>query len=316
MRVSLVGRVSRALARLRPHATILLYHRVAREAHDPWRQCVAPEHFVEQMQVLAERAQVVPLASLPEAIGGRRLARPMVALTFDDGYLDNLQTAKPILERYDLPATVFLVSGWLGRSRLFWWDELARLVFEPDALPEKLTLEVGGRRFHWGDVTGARQTLHDRLWRFLQSLVDACQQDALEQVATWARMPRPAADGARPLEPDEALRLAEGGLIEIGAHSETHPPLDQLAPAAQAREIEGSKMALEKLFGRRIDGFSFPYGIRGREAARIVRRAGYVRACNSRPRLLSRRTNPLALPRIVVGDWDGAAFERRLREQF
>ena len=314
MRVPLVGRAFRALARLRPHATILLYHRVAREAHDPWRQCVAPEHFAEQMLVLAERAQVVPLASLPDAIGRRRSARPLVALTFDDGYLDNLQTAKPILDRHGLPATVFLVSGYLGRSRLFWWDELARLVFGPSLLPATLALDIGGRRFHWQRTKGSRQRLHDELWRFLQPLPDACQQAVLEQVAASARVPRPAADGARPLTPDEALEMAEGGLIEVGAHTESHPPLDQLEPEAQAREIEGSKAALEKLFGRRVDSFSFPYGARGRAAARLVRRAGFVRACNSRALRLTKSTNPLALPRIVAGDWDGATFERRLVE--
>ena len=129
MRLPLMGHGARAWARLRPHATILLYHRVARERHDPWGQCVAPERFAAQMALLAEQAEVVPLARLPGAIGRRRPSRPLVAITFDDGYLDNLVTARPILERHGLPATVFLVSGWLGRDRLFWRDELARLVF-------------------------------------------------------------------------------------------------------------------------------------------------------------------------------------------
>ena len=279
MRMPLLGRVSRVLARLRPHATILLYHRVARERHDPWGQCVAPERFAEQMEVLAATAEVVPLASLPDAIGRRRSARPMVALTFDDGYLDNLQSAKPILEHYGLPATVFLVSGWLGRSRLFWWDELTRLVFEPVTLPEKLTLEIAGRRFHWRDRDGTRQTLHDRLWRYPAPLLDACQQDALEQVAyLGARTPRPTADGTRPLEPDEALRLADGGLIEIGAHSET-PSAPRPAragrpgPRNRGQQARHSRSCSDK----RIDGFSFPYGARGREAARN-RASGRLRA--------------------------------------
>ena len=312
----LLRRAGCVLLCMRPHAIILLYHRVARELYDPWGQCVAPEHFAEQMQVLAETAQVVPLGSLPDTIGARRSSRPMVALTFDDGYLDNLQTARPILERYGLPATIFLISGWLGRSRPFWWDELTGLVFEPARLPETLTLEIGGGRCEWQGPDGTRQELHGSLWRFLWLLPDACQQDALERVAAWAGMPRPVADGARPLAPDEALRLADGELIEVGAHTETHRPLDRIQPAEQAREIEGSKAALENLFGRPIEGFSFPHGARGREAARLVRRAGFARACDSTAGVVVRSTDLLALPRVVVGDWDGAGFERRLREEF
>jgi peptidoglycan/xylan/chitin deacetylase (PgdA/CDA1 family) len=314
MHLKLLRRVRRSMTRVLPYATILLYHRVAREGHDPWGLCVTPEYFAEQMQVLAKMAQVVPLRSLPDAIGARRSSRPMVALTFDDGYLDNLQTAKPILERYGLPATVFLISGWLGRARLFWWDELTRLVFEPSSLPGRLSFEIAGDRCEWQAIASTRQALHDGLWRLLQPLADACQQDALEQISAWAGVPRPAADAARPLTPDEALQIAEGGVIEIGAHTETHRPLDRLERRAQAREIEGSKAALEKLFGRRIESFSFPYGARGRTAARLVLQAGFVRACTSKVSSLFRGTNPLALPRIVVGDWDGAAFERRLGE--
>lgn len=312
MRLPLMGHGARAWARLRPHATILLYHRVARERHDPWGQCVAPERFAAQMALLAEQAEVVPLARLPGAIGRRRPSRPLVAITFDDGYLDNLVTARPILERHGLPATVFLVSGWLGRDRLFWWDELARLVFEPPSLPASLALTIGGQAFRWQQADGSRRALHDALWQQLWALPDPLQQEALERLAAWAGGPRPAADEARPLTPDEALRLTDGGLITVGAHTATHPPLDRVAPAAKAHEIGGSKVALERLFGRPVEGFSFPHGARDPEADRLVREAGFTRACDSSPRLVVAGADRLALPRLVVGDWDGATFARQV----
>jgi peptidoglycan/xylan/chitin deacetylase (PgdA/CDA1 family) len=312
MRVPLLGRGARAWSRLRPHATILLYHRIARERHDPWGQCVAPEHFAQQMALLAEEAQVVPLARLPGAIGARRSSRPLVAITFDDGYLDNLVTAKPILERHGLPATVFLASGWLGCQRLFWWDELARLLLEPASLPATLALTIGGQDFRWQATDGSRRTLHDALWHRLWMLSDPRQQEALEQLAAWAGVPRPMANGVRPLTPDEALKLGEGDLITIGAHSETHPPLDRLEPAAKAREIAGSKVALERLFGREVEGFSFPHGAHDAETIRLVREAGFVRACDSTARVVAASDDPLALPRPVVGDWDGDTFARRV----
>jgi peptidoglycan/xylan/chitin deacetylase (PgdA/CDA1 family) len=311
MQLRLAARVGRAWARLRPHATILLYHRVAREAHDPWGQCVAPDRFAEHMALLAEAAEVVPLARLPDAIGRRRPSRPLVAITFDDGYVDNLVAARPILERHGLPATVFLVSGWLGRTRPFWWDELTRLVFEPPSLPAALALTIGREAFRWQNAEGSRRALHDALWQHLWTLPDPIQQEALERLAAWTGVPRPDADEARPLTPDEALQLGEGGLITIGAHTVTHPPLDRLPSAARPAEIGGSKVALERLFGRPVEGFSFPHGARDAEANRLVRAAGFRRAYDSTARVALAGDDRLALPRLVVGDWDRRTFARR-----
>ncbi len=67
-----------------------------------------------------------------------------MAITFDDGYVDVLATALPLLERFDLPATVFLATGWLGSSRRFWWHDLARVVLPARPLPELLELDLGG----------------------------------------------------------------------------------------------------------------------------------------------------------------------------
>ena len=48
-------------------------------------------------------------------------------MTFDDGYRDNVHVAKPLLERFEIPATVFVVSAYVDSDRDFWWDELAEL---------------------------------------------------------------------------------------------------------------------------------------------------------------------------------------------
>ena len=70
-------------------------------------------------------------------------------ITFDDGYADNLHNAKPLLEHYDIPATVFVVSGYVGHEREFWWDELERLLLQPRTLPESLCLYINGSPSQW-----------------------------------------------------------------------------------------------------------------------------------------------------------------------
>ena len=107
---------------------VLAYHRVATPDHDPWALSVTPEHFDEHMAVLRELGRV---DRLDDALGTSKLARcrrrrPTFAITFDDGYVDNLVVAVSILERHDVPATVFIATGMLDQP-WFWWDVLAEL---------------------------------------------------------------------------------------------------------------------------------------------------------------------------------------------
>src|SRR5258707_784388 len=101
--------------RLRGRRVVLLYHRIARIERDPWSLCVTPEHFAEHLDVLRAWRRV-----RLDQIGSGRLS---VAITFDDGYADNLHEAARLLIRSDTPATFFLATGYLGGAREFWWDE-------------------------------------------------------------------------------------------------------------------------------------------------------------------------------------------------
>src|SRR5262245_33946506 len=106
--------VSTAMQRLRRppvRALILLYHRIADLEVDPWGLAVTPEHFADQIAVLAGIAHPVRLDELASSRAQLRTRRPLVAVTFDDGYADNLHAALPILERYDVPATFFVTAG-------------------------------------------------------------------------------------------------------------------------------------------------------------------------------------------------------------
>src|SRR6185295_16005847 len=88
-----------------PTALVLMYHRVAEVSADPFSLCVAPERFSEHMDTLRKVAQPLRLQQLAHHLRSGTLPRRSVVVTFDDGYVDNLQKAKPLLERFDIPAT-------------------------------------------------------------------------------------------------------------------------------------------------------------------------------------------------------------------
>src|SRR5690242_345176 len=105
-------------------ALVLMYHRVVALASDPQLLGVSPGNFAEQLEVLRKTARPIPLAHMVESLRKGQPAQRSVVLTLDDGYADNHVNARPLLERYEVPATVFVTAGHLSSDRELWWDEL------------------------------------------------------------------------------------------------------------------------------------------------------------------------------------------------
>lgn len=280
----------------------MLYHRIAREISDPWSLCVTPEHFVEHLEVL-RRFQCVPLRSVDA--GGIGLgSEPRVAVTFDDGYSDNVRTAAPLLRHYGIPATFFIASGYLDDPGEYWWDEVARLVFGSAELPPALTC---------ADET--RTEIHARLYAELRPLANAGRRRKLDWLAEGCAGTPPPSISRRPMTTADVVRLAAEPIFEVGAHTVTHPLLAALPPEEQRREIQASKYALESATGRPVTSFSYPYGGAGHyapETVDAVRDCGFERACTTAGRPVHRRDGPFQISRRNVTAIGGPAFEQLL----
>jgi peptidoglycan/xylan/chitin deacetylase (PgdA/CDA1 family) len=269
----------------RAEAVILMYHRIDVVERDPWRLAVTPARFAQQLAVIKEVFHPLPLQHLRESIATREIPRAAAVLTFDDGYRDNLTTAKPLLDEHDLPATLFVTTGYLDSERDFWWDELE-------------------------DVCGELGSDSRTEWQRLQRLSRSEREDALD--ALWQQAGRARPTASRTMTSDELLELASE-LFEIGAHTVSHPPLSTLARRAQLEEIGASKDRLEALVERPVTSFSYPHGDYSTITRRAVASAGFTTACTTVGGAVARGCRPLELPRLHVLDWDGDEFERRLR---
>jgi peptidoglycan/xylan/chitin deacetylase (PgdA/CDA1 family) len=311
----------------RERPIILMYHRVARLRHDPWQLAVSPDHFAEQIEALTQIRHVVPLRWLAARIAEGCVPRKVAVVTFDDGYADVLAEAKSVLERYACPATAFLVTGVIGGIHSFWWDELARVVFETPSLPIELEIQIAGLVHRWRTddrLTGSqsdavddvpavtRQQLHDNLWELLRPLEPEPRCEAVTCLCSWAGIEIDADSVHRPLSEEEVRRLVSPGFIDVGAHTVTHPVLPWLNEARQRAEIENSSAACEELIGEPIQTFAYPYGQYDDTTVDCVRDAGFTCACTSRDGTLSTTDDPMALPRFKVDNWKGANFERKL----
>ncbi|TAK50767.1 MAG: hypothetical protein EPO25_18465 [Gammaproteobacteria bacterium] len=308
--------------RVVPHAAVLMYHRVATAAADPWNLCVTPLHFDQQLQALGRFADFVPLGRLRERMVAGGSARPAIALTFDDGYRDNLDVALPILERHAAPATVFLVTDHIQSGTPFWWELLADLALCSLRLPPRGRLAAAQPPFEWSDqalaassgpADPARQRLLAALWNWLVRLTPATRTAALQEFAATIGRDLAPDPAALPLTPAELGRLTASGLVQAGAHTCSHVRLTDLAPAAQLEEIAGSRAACARLTGRLPETFSYPFGELDESARSCVAQAGFTIACSSDPDLAWADGDPLRVPRIGVRDAPGEQLARLLR---
>ncbi|MFA6175409.1 MAG: FkbM family methyltransferase, partial [Phycisphaerae bacterium] len=128
---------------------ILLYHRIADEPMDYQLLCTSPENFESHLKTLSQNYRVIRLAELLDEIKNNRFVPNTIALTFDDGYADNFTNALPLLEKYKIPATIFVTSGMVGSDRLFWWDAMEEIFLKNIQLPDKLRMEDNCGIIEW-----------------------------------------------------------------------------------------------------------------------------------------------------------------------
>ena len=304
-------------ARVLGGALILGYHRVANVSLDQDKACVTPKHFAEQLEVLSKYAYPIRLCELVQQLKEGSLQPRSVAVTFDDGYADNLYQAKPILEKYAIPATIFICTGYAGKE--FWWDELESLVMLSQAELSALCLEARGIRFVWEQSkerpetdVDVRMKFHRALYNFLLTLDVEEQNHAMNTIRTWSGVSSGKAI-ARAMTHDELMQIVDDGLIEIGAHTLHHPMLPQLSIGRQREEIISSKQDLEALLDRRVDGFAYPNGRATDDAKRILREAGFVFACTSLHDVVRPASDLYELTRFWQRDVDGDRFLQGLK---
>jgi peptidoglycan/xylan/chitin deacetylase (PgdA/CDA1 family) len=235
---------------------------------------------------------------------------------------------------------VFVASGYIDGARPFWWDELEALLLRPGRMPPNVAVDVGGETLRWelggdavysnGDMAergrwnllepdgaGPRQALYRELCRRLRPLEHTERERALESLRSVAEPAERHDEPPRPLTGDEVALLADGGgLVEVGAHTVTHPVLSRLPEGRQQEEVAGSKRALEELIGRPVESFAYPYGGPGdvdETTVSVVRRTGFLRACATEGGESRRaRRDPFRVPRLVVRNWSAAELECRL----
>jgi peptidoglycan/xylan/chitin deacetylase (PgdA/CDA1 family) len=305
-------------ARILGGALILAYHRISTAQGVLQEVPVSPENFSEHLHELRKHTYPMSLSRLVQDLRHDSLPEKSIAVTFDDGYADNLYNAKPLLEKYEIPATVFICTGYMGKE--FWWDELERLIACSQTDLDTLHLQIGSKEFKWHPRNTNHESGHAEfrkkfcrsLYHFLLALDPEDQNHAMDTIRSWTAAPPPESSSPRAMSSDEILQLVDSGLVEVGAHTSNHPVLPALSFERQREEIESSKRDLEALLGNRISGFAYPNGKASEYTKRIVQELGFAYGCTSLHNVVRPGNDIYELTRFWQKDVDGDRFGKEL----
>jgi peptidoglycan/xylan/chitin deacetylase (PgdA/CDA1 family) len=317
---------------------ILAYHRICVSKYDPQILAVTPANFEEHLQVIQRLAFPLALSKYTHPFDYRNKIRNGVIITFDDGYDDFYSQVLPLLAKYDIPATVFITSGYIDNTKEFYWDELEHLLFRLITQPLILNIQIKGQihnfeinpihnqrleNFSWNvtrpALSASPQALYKELCARMQPLPEIECINILDQIRTQMGVEQQITISNQVLSSDQIGKLSTNSLVNLGAHTSTHPKLSTLPFELQFNEIRTSKNTLEKIINRKIYSFAYPYGTKtsySKQTPSLVKQAGFVQACSNFEGLAWRFSDPFQLPRFLVRNWDGDALTAKLQKWF
>lgn len=236
---------------------------------------------------------MISLEKFSKYIHSRNLpAQDYIAITFDDGYRDNYTNAFPILEKYKVPVTVFLVTGYIGTNKLFWWDRAARIVKATIGKNPNIDFQEGIYfqkikdilvKISSGDIsnpTEATSLLCSLLKEISEEQKNLILDDLEKKILPLLKddINRP-----YPLTWQEVRQMSEYG-TDFGAHTVTHPILTRIGKEQAEREISHSKAEIERKICKRVFHFSYPNGKKpdfNEQIKQLVKNAGFLSACST-----------------------------------
>jgi peptidoglycan/xylan/chitin deacetylase (PgdA/CDA1 family) len=272
----------------------------------PLHEVPSREWLDGTLRMLGRIYRFVSAEELRDRLSRGRSLRGLCHLTFDDGHRTFFEIARPVLEAWNAPASLFVSPAVLARGANYWFQELSHLRthVDDDALRD--------------DIAATLSCPRDPLAHFsVMSLFLCLPRAVMQQVLDAVRAGR----GVPPLPPqnmtvEQLLEVAAHPLVTVGAHSLEHPVLANETAARSAAEIAGSVEGLSAVLSRPITTFAYPNGIPGldfssREQS-ALRRAGITMAFSTQPDFVRATSDRLAIPRGGCPDRHGEPAARAM----
>jgi peptidoglycan/xylan/chitin deacetylase (PgdA/CDA1 family) len=286
-----------------PKFVILCYHGIG-ESGNPL--CAAPtrELFETQMCFLRDNYRVVSIEEACRELCSGAKSEPGVAITFDDGYRSAYTVAFPILQKYRLPATVYLTIESVETGQVAWYDRVfLAMAVAPSG---ELKLNLQGPWLFQLNSPEDRLRAALEVVAFLRTLPNLQRRECCALLENKIGLPQNKLS-SRVLTWDEIRTMHQAG-VAFGSHTLTHPVVSQLAPQELEQELGASKRLLEKILGIPVLDFAFPFGKASdcsTAALNMLARCGYRSAATTVPGANTPQVNLFELRRLQVS-FDGS----------
>ena len=282
---------------------VLLYHRVFKPTIDSQLLSVYPENFEQHLIFLKENYELISTQTLKERIITKNLTNRSVCLTFDDGYFDNFSEALPILEKYQIPATIFVCTGNIGTENEFWWDML-----------ENLLLSNKEKYLTWNALSDVRDEVLDRYLNLQEGLKTLNVHDrmAIFQQFGYNQEPR---KNYRSLNSEELKKLESSPLITLGSHTQNHYSLGKIEFATAQEEICTSTREIRNHTTSRHLPFSYPFGGSSdcrEDLEEVFANEGIDAVFLNQFGIANHDTNIREIPRVLVRNLNQSEFKTHL----
>lgn len=288
---------------------VCMYHSITEKAvrdWGPWKYAVTPAEFQDQIGWLTRNTTVVSIDDLVTYLSGNgSLPKNAAVITFDDGYQDYVEQAVPVLEEFDVPATVYVSTQLMADQVAPYEFSLAETLHQL----ETVEIEFDGESMEY-DLSGEDDTkrAYSELRRLVKSAAVDTRRSLIEQIG-------PAdVDEYNIVTPEMVEQLGTNPLVTVGSHGHEHRPLGELSNEFVKTNIERSTQILSDIVGKSIDHFSFSYGSTSPFALRTVERLGYRSGVTTESRPVKPRdwNQCYSIPRIDMSRYtDATALEQQ-----
>jgi peptidoglycan/xylan/chitin deacetylase (PgdA/CDA1 family) len=270
--------------RLKRLVTILCYHRVL--PVDDLRSfpfdidvlSATPREFEWQMQFLRRHMAPISVSQLVSAVeDGRTLPPRSVLVTFDDGYDDCHNHALPILEKFSIPATVFVTSGYIDSQEPYWFDRLAYTVLHTQAA--RLEIPGIGIVVDVPISCAERRELYRQIVGLLKDVPDHTRVESLQHIWRQSRvaLSREAASKSLPMSSEQLASASRRGLA-VHSHTVNHPILSKITREEVEFELRESRQMIARVTDLEPDVLAYPNGTWqdfGSREIEVARSCGY-----------------------------------------
>lgn len=282
----LIYRASRPLGGLqlarylsRRHPKILMYHRIM---DTPDGEGITPEEFQRHVEIVKENFYPLTLKALMEAFAVGEVPKHAVVITFDDGYSDFGDVAFPILNRYKVPATLFVTTGFVNGDLWLWPDQI------------KYALENTNIKKVFIDELSKEVKVSDSIKASWHQIADYCMTinnnrkiEFIDKIFSIFNVEKPnlPPDFYKPLSWAGIASMVNDGL-DVGSHSYSHPIMSKLDESSLKNEIHYSRQQLIDNIGVVPSAFCYPNGLPGDYNSLVideVYKAGYEYAVTAFP---------------------------------